>query len=188
MPVIFPSAALRTALSLAGLLLATFVLTYVAVPDSDVFLGAPGSHALIALPHGAKILIAWMMGWTSVAVVLPVTLLFKLVMAHGHILPADLIMSVLGALAGPVAFDLFLWAGFDLRRNSGQRMRWQAMTLVALVASFLKLFCACLLMQACQQATATPLDQLLYVAGDTAGVVALLLGLMFLFRFQRRFA
>ncbi len=185
MPVHFPGATLRLGGALTGLLIVTYVLSYPVLPDGGALLGSPGWHPLIAFPHGAKILIAWMMGWASVVVVLPVAILMKLVLQDGHLTRADAVVSVLGALAGPVAFDLFLWAGFDLRRNGGHRVRWQGITLVGLVASVLKLFGACLLMQLCGMRSTTPVEQLSYLAADTVGLILLLLILMLAFRIRR---
>lgn len=152
--------------------------------------GRPELQAIVVyLPHGVKIIAAWMMGWWSLPFLLPAVVLSNMVfLGDGTLTATSLAMSVLTLVTAPLAFDLCRIAGFDLSLRGGRRVQWRALPLVGFVASVLNVIPAFIANPTTEAPQATFSDMASFVLGDTLGVIAALLVAMLAFRWWRRHA
>lgn len=178
-----------------GLYLGSFGLLFAAFGISElvrsVFLGVlpdlyMGRVSLIYLPFGVEIVLAWMLGWRSLIVSVPATLMY--VLFRGWLpLGPDLILRVLlSVMAAPTAMALGRLMGVPLDAGHADGRTWSRLLFVgtfgALLAQFFRYARDCC-------GILTPQEQLqgifLSVFSHIAGLVVVLTALMLWFRWSR---
>jgi hypothetical protein len=158
------------------------------LPLERLATGRPELQAIVVyLPHGVKIIAAWMLGWWSLPFLLPVVILSNIVfVGDGALNTTDLALSVLTLVTAPLAFELFRLAGLDLGSLSGRRVRWRALPLVGFVASVMNVVPVFVLAAGSAELSAVFSSMASFVLGDTLGVIVALLIAMLAFRWCRR--
>ena len=147
----------------------------------------PHPHALF-LPHGVVVLFAWMYGWAAMPLLYPAALLSVWLMA-GPIALDPVVMGVLGAklIAVPLAFDIFRLGGMDAR-GAGTAASWKVLVAVGLLGAILGNVPRVAVGPCCGDLSLG--ERLLTytntVAGDMAGLIAVLVAVMLFFRALRQ--
>ncbi len=171
-------------LSITVAFVLAFVLTFsVVMPVQDAVLPAFGNYAsLLFLPHGIRVIAAWLYGWRSLILLAPGSIL-----AHSYLYGASgfsmdyMIAVFFGVFCAALSFWFFALAGWDLRVHRARRVNWRDVMLAGVAASILnavgtKLFFGN------DMATAAA-----RFFGDVAGMFVCFFLLMLIFRLARRF-
>ena len=136
--------------------------------------------SLLFLPHGVRVLAAWLLGLRSVLTLLPgVVLVFVYVAGRGAFAPSRLAAIAVAVLVPAACFTLLRLLGRDLRPAADRAPCWLCIIGVGLVISILT---SVLTNYAFGSA---PKDYIAYLIGDFFGLFFLMLILMFVFRFLR---
>lgn len=147
--------------------------------------------ALVFLPHGVRVLAAWLFGWRSVVYLLIAT-------ATGHALltpdlPVDgsrLLAWILTSACAPVVFTLLRLAGRDYRQMQAEpdRASWRELMLVAFLSSALNSVGHNLLFAPEIWPVGSVRVFAAFLIGDTLGTFAAFAALMVLLRSLRSVA
>ncbi|MBI1219175.1 MAG: hypothetical protein GC186_11560 [Rhodobacteraceae bacterium] len=149
--------------------------------------GRPEIQAIVLfLPHGVKIIAAWMLGWWSLPFMLPIVVLSDAVFEGVAPGPINLALCVLTLVTAPLAFDLFRLAGIDLGPQSGRRVPWRALPLVGFVASVMNVIPIFFLEMESAAPRTVLFSMVSFVLGDTLGVIVALFVAMLAYRWWRR--
>lgn len=166
---------------------AAYVLTYAFTVTalSGLFIRVPGdpsaSASLLFLPHGVRIIAAWLYGWRAALYVLPGNYLTAMFTMRGEVFdPGVLIGPLFGVICASLCFDLLARLGMDLRLRSGADTNWRDIIVVGTLASAVNAVGANLFYQNGAETA------LIYFVGDVFGMLTLMLGLMWVFRVMRR--
>lgn len=146
---------------------------------------AAGDYAnyasVIFLPHGLRVVVAWLWRWRSVPMMVPAIMLEHAFLYGGtEISLAHAAVSLGSILCAPAAFDLLALAGLDLRRQTGRRVHWHDLILVAALAAAIN-----------SAVTAAfygndLLTTSAWFVGDLAGAATVMVGLKLWFAIGRR--
>ena len=158
------SEAWRIAVISALYVWAYFVTAYLVAPLQSALLPSV-VMSLLFLPHGVRVLAAWLYGWRSLAYLLPGAVLCNLHFAGQRAFAPDVLAGTLASLlAAPLAF-LLLRAAFPRIALSVGRTRLPAILAVGLLASVLNL-------TALRAAFGlAPAEGAVILLGDTAGLL-----------------
>ena len=126
-----------------------YFLTFAAVmPLQDAVLPAFGNYAsLLFLPHGVRVVAAWLYGWRSIVFLAP-----GAVVTHSYLygfsgFSLDYMMAVFfGVFCAALSFWFFALVGMDFRLQRSSKVNWRDVMLAGVVASVLnsvgtKIFC-----------------------------------------------
>jgi len=99
--------------------------------------GGAGAVLFPYLPHGAKVIAAWLLGWRSVPALLPATLLHGAYLSQSLGLTAGqtIAFTLVSATAAYLAFETFRATHLDLYPGNGIDIHWRRLLLVGVVAS-----------------------------------------------------
>lgn len=161
---------------------AFFVVSVFLMPIQDMFLPEFTSFAsLIFLPHGVRVLTAWLLGWRSIIALLPgVALTYYIVGGMNIFLPSRLTGIAIAVLVTPVVFALVKRFVADLSPAAGSTPCWPCIMAVGALSALISGFLTNL-------AFGSPLqDYFAYFIGDIVGLFSLMLALMLGFRIWRR--
>jgi uncharacterized membrane protein YwzB len=137
--------------------------------------------SLLFLPHGVRVLSAWLLGWKAIPLLLPAA-------AFTHWLNFGLAgftpLGVTGMMSGVVCAVITFWAlanaGMDFRITSGNRANWRHILIAGCIASVIDTGGMLL---AFHHAASTSAG---YFVGDVSGMFACMLILMLAFKVLRR--
>ena len=167
-------------LSAAHLL--TFALSiYVLLPIQAPYTPDFAPYAsLFFLPHGVRVLSAWLLGWKAIPLFLPTAFFTHWLNfgASGFAL-VGLAGVVSGVICAVVTFWLLAKVGMDFRLTANRKANWRDVALAGSIASFINTFG---MGWAFQHNVATLAG---YFIGDITGMFACMIFLMLLFRFIR---
>ncbi|WP_424832658.1 hypothetical protein [Ruegeria sp.] len=154
----------------------------VLMPLQNVFFPEYPSHAsLLFLPHGVRVLAAWLLGWRAIFALLPgVFLVFAMVGGWDVLLPSRLLAIVIAVTTVPAVFYACRWVGWDLFPHPNRQPCWSCVMGVGVITSVLV---AILTNLAFGSAT---IEYFAYLIGDISGLFFLMLVLYFSFRFADR--
>lgn len=172
----------ETAVTSLAYLLAFVVTFEILTPIQVVFFPAFLSHAsLLFLPHGVRVLAAWLLGWRSVLALLPGVLAVFVYLAGWGVLAPSRLAAIAIAVTVPAAvFALCRRLGWDLSPTRQGRACWACIMGAGLLISIVTSLLTNLVLGS------PPKDYIAYLIGDFFGLFFLLLLLMFLFRYLRR--
>lgn len=162
--------------------LAAFLVTYdIVTPLQDVFFPEFPSHAsLLFLPHGVRVLSAWLFGWRSTITLVPgVFLAFFSVAGFGAFAPSRLIAILVAVTVPAATFQALRLIKWDLSPQLNKTPCWPCIMTAGVVISIL----SSLLTNYAFGSAST--DYVAYLIGDIFGLFFLMLILMFIFRFLR---
>jgi hypothetical protein len=161
----------------------SFFMTFaIVMPVQDAILPAFGNFAsLLFLPHGVRVVSAWLYGWRS-----PIFLVPGSILSHSYLFGSagfsvDYLMAAFfGVYCAAFSFWLFALCGMDLRLHKTHNVHWRDVMLTGVVASILNSVGRTFFLGN-DLATAAAL-----FIGDVTGMFASMFLLMVGFRFARR--
>lgn len=159
------------------------ILTFeVLMPLQNVFFPEyPSRASLLFLPHGVRVLTAWLLGWRAIFALLPgVFLVFAYLGGSDVFLPSRLMAIAIAVTTAPTIFYLLKWMGWDLFPRSDRQPCWSCIMGVGVITSILM---SGLTNLAFGSATA---EYVAFLIGDISGLFFLMLGVYFAFRFADR--
>ncbi len=146
-----------------------------------VFPGVESDSSLLFLPHGVKVLAAWLLGWRASIALFPGVFLVFLYFSGASVLePPRIAAMAIAVLVPSAVFHLIKLAGWDLSTYSGRRPRWASIMFAGFLVSVVSSVLSNLAFQS------PPQDYFVYLIGDFFGLFFLSLILMFLFRALRK--
>ncbi len=141
----------------------------------------PSRASLLFLPHGVRVLTAWLLGWRAVIALLPGVFVVFLFFAGVDVLAISRLLAILIAVVtAPAVFQLLKWIGCDLFPAQDRTPCWSCIMGVGVVTSIL----VSLLTNMAFGST-TP-EYFAFLIGDMSGLMVLMFGLYFAFRFFDR--
>lgn len=159
-----------------------FLLTFeVLMPVQYLFFAEfTSSASLLFLPHGVRVLTAWLLGWRSVIALLPgVFLTYAYVGGANVFLPSRLAGITIAVLVAPLVFAAIAKGWRDIRPAKDRTPCWSCVMVAgvaaAIIGGILTNFAF----------GSPPLDYFAFFIGDVAGLFFLMLILMFVFRYLR---
>ncbi|GAA6194264.1 hypothetical protein NBRC116597_41850 [Phaeobacter sp. NW0010-22] len=152
------------------------------MPLQNAFFPEYPSHAsLLFLPHGIRVLTAWLLGWRAIYALLPAVLLvFVYLGGMDAFLPSRLAAIGIAVITVPLTFYTLKVLGWDLFPKPDAAPCWPCVMGVGIVTSLL---ISGLTNLAFGSAT---VEFFAYLIGDVAGLFFLMLGLLLVFRVTRR--
>jgi hypothetical protein len=159
-----------------------FVLSiYLILPFQTAYTPELAAYAsLFFLPHGVRVLSAWLFGLKAIPLIAPAALL-----THWLNFGADgfSISGILGVFSGVVCAVITFWGlaklGMDFRLSADKRANWRDVVLAGSIASVINTFG---MGWAFSHNTKTLAG---YLVGDITGMFACMLSLMFAFKIVR---
>jgi hypothetical protein len=174
--------ALPPFLAVSASYLVAFLLTdKLIMPVQRYFLPDVSAWAsLMFLPHGVRVLTAWLYGWWSILLLAPASFL-TMVLLYGleNLTVWHMLSTMPGVLSAAFAFALAARFGRDLRFGAGHPARWREVLAVGILASILN--AAGTMLALGEQ----PLVTLVCLLGDIIGLITCMLILAQVFRFAR---
>jgi hypothetical protein len=127
-------------LLISGAYLLAFFATFVAImPLQDAVFPAFANYAsLLFLPHGVRVISAWLYGWRSLIFLAP-----GAVLSHSYLYgfagfsPDYMVAMFFGVFCAALSFWCFAYVGMDLRVHHSNRVNWRDVMLAGVVASIL---------------------------------------------------
>lgn len=163
--------------------IAASILTFwVLMPLQNVFFPEyPSRASLLFLPHGVRVLSAWLLGWRSIPAMLPgVFLVFALIGGVDVFLTSRLLAILIAVSTAPAVFYALKWLGWDLFPAADRTPCWVCIMGVGVITSILV---SALTNMAFGSATA---EYVAFLIGDLSGLLFLMFGLYFAFRCMER--
>lgn len=148
------------------------------VPSVDALKGGVGALIFPFLPHGVKVISAWLLRWRSILALLPAALLHGAYLRSTFGLTAmeALAFSLITATSAFLAFETFRATRLDLYAGSDMTVHWRRLLLVGGLASVYNSFGIVLvgdLALGLPNETGLVLN---FVLADVLGLVVVLLG------------
>lgn len=163
----------------SGAYFATVLLTFeLVLPlQSLVFPEYPSRASLLFLPHGVRVLAAWLLGWRAIPALLPgVIATFFYVGGMDILLPSRLFAIAIAVGVVPACFHLLRAIGLDLFPSTGRLPCWLCVMGVGIATS---LIIASLTNLAFGS---DPVEAVAYLIGDVSGLFFGMLALLYVFR------
>ncbi|MFV0513276.1 MAG: hypothetical protein ACK5MY_06535 [Jhaorihella sp.] len=169
-------------LAASGVFLLAFFATILIVSpvQHSFFPEFPSRASLLFLPHGVRVLAAWLLGWRAVPALLPGTLIGSAFVYGGDAFgPEQLVSSAIALTVGPVTFHALALVGRDIFPRPDRPPCWACVMAAGVAISILNgvLINAAL--------GSGPVDYFAFLIGDVFGLFFLMLILMFVFRSMR---
>lgn len=167
---------------LSAVHLLTFYLSiYVLLPLQAEYTPQLAAYAsLLFLPHGVRVLSAWLLGWKAIPLFAPTAFL-----THWFIFGMEgfTLSGIAGMLSGAVCAVVTFWAlsfvGMDFRLTAERQANWKDVIIAGCIASVLNTFGTGL---AFGHNLATSVG---YFVGDVSGMIACMFILMLIFKALR---
>ncbi|CUH43225.1 hypothetical protein [Ruegeria atlantica] len=152
------------------------------MPLQNVFFPEyPSRASLLFLPHGVRVLAAWLLGWRAIFALLPgVFAVFAFLGGADVFLPSRLLAIVIAVTTVPTVFYLLKWAGWDLFPSPDRKPCWLCVMGVGVITSFLASAMTNM------SFGSAGVEYIAFLIGDFSGLFFLMLGLYFAFRFMDR--
>lgn len=135
--------------------------------------------SLTHLPHGVRLIGAWLYGWKSILYLAPGAYLTQLsrIPEHPELWTlGEMVKPIVGVVCVALTFEAARRMGFDLRPRDGFRVPWRGVILVGAIASVINAVAANLVVR-------NPPEVMLgYLLGDVLGMIVLFLCAMLFFR------
>ncbi|WP_138466928.1 hypothetical protein [Poseidonocella sp. HB161398] len=157
--------------------------------QSQVFPDLTRYASLLYLPHGVRVLSAWLLGWRAFLPLCAGGFLSEVLFTPAEFSsvtdPVILVSIAIGGSAAILSFELLRLLGLNLYAGRDARVHWRWLLVAGIMASLLNSGG-----QAVVFSGMLPPDRALgvlavYAAGDLFGLVATTLALMMVFRWMR---
>lgn len=178
----FKPLAVETFIASAAYIIAFFLTFKALMPVQNLFFADFYSSAsLLFLPHGVRVLAAWLLGWRSVIALLPgVFITYAYLGGSNVFLPSRLAGISIAVLTAPLVFEAITRLWRNIRPAEGVDPCWPCVmgagVIAAVVGGILTNFAF----------GSPPLDYFAFFIGDIAGLYFLMLLLMLTFRYLRK--
>lgn len=161
---------------------ASLLTFWVLMPLQNVFFPEyPSRASLLFLPHGVRVLSAWLLGWRAIPALFPgVFIVFAILGGTDVFLPSRLMAILIAITTAPAVFYILKWAGWDLLPAKGRAPCWACIMGVGVITSILV---SILTNWAFGSSTS---EYVAFLIGDVSGLLFLMFGLYFAFRFVDR--
>lgn len=176
------SLAAETVIASTAYIIAFFLTFEALMPIQNLFFADFYSSAsLLFLPHGVRVLSAWLLGWRSTLALLPGVFFTYAYLAGSNVfLPSRMAGIAIAVLTAPFVFELIARMWRDIRPSSGGEPCWPCVMAAGGIAAILGGILTNLAFGS------PPLDYFAFFIGDIVGLFLLMLLLMFLFRHLRQ--
>ncbi len=153
---------------------------WVVAPLQSELIGISAINTVVLfLPHGIRVLAAWILGWRSFLYLLPVIFYNIYIVLDSREQIYAYLFSMLSAPAAVVAVS---WAGMRSPQDFKQRQQWRVILIVAVLSSFAN----AIVVHTILRYMVAPQEMLFSIAaqvtGDILGTLFVMLILVFLFR------
>ncbi|MFC3613862.1 hypothetical protein ACFORG_08850 [Lutimaribacter marinistellae] len=136
-----------------------------------------GTGSLLFLPHGVRVLAAWLLGWRAIPALLPgVIFVFAWQAGAGFLTPSRGAAILFAVSVAPITFHVLKAIGYDLFPSPSRMPCWPCILGVGALTSVL----ISTLTNTVFGSGMT--DYMAYFIGDVAGLFFLMLGLLYFFR------
>ena len=165
-------------------LLAFFLTFFVIFPLQDRFIDLQAKWvSLIFLPHGVRVLTAWLYRGRSLVLLFPSALITHIyIFGTAGFEPKLLVANLIGVASAYVAFEFVRTIGLNAYPDSGRSMSWRKVFFVGALASIINSLGAALFYQSVVGSGSMFTFTLGYLIGDIVGLFAAMLVLMVVFR------
>jgi hypothetical protein len=173
-------------LVLFGIVSATFLATYflsikVLLPFQAEYTPKISSYtSLLFLPHGVRVLSAWLLGWKAIPLIFPAAF-FSHWLNFG--MDGFTVIGVIGMFSGVVCAVVTFWGlahfGIDFRLTASRRANWRDIMIAGCIASVINTVGMGLAFDH------DPATSAGYFIGDVSGMLASMLILMLIFKALR---
>ena len=174
---------LKRTLIISGGFFALFWFSASFLPGNAAAIGDFDYASLLYLPHGVRVIAAWLYGWKSIVYLAPGAYLahFSRIPEHPDLWSlGEALQPMFGVVCVAMTFEVVARLGVDLRLRAGFRAPWRSILLVGALASLINAIGANLVVQ-------NPPEVMLgYLVGDILGMILLFLVVMLIFRGLRR--
>ena len=163
--------------------IAAFIVTFeVITPVQNLFFPEFGNQAsLLFLPSGVRVLSAWLLGWRSILALAPgVFMAFYYLLGINVFDPSRIIAILIAIITPAVMFRAFKLIWPNISPQSDQKPCWPC---VMVVGFFISIVGSLLVNYVSGNSS---IDYLAYIIGDFFGLLFLMMGLMYGFRFLRK--
>lgn len=145
------------------------------------FVGFAGQASLVFLPHGVRVLAAWLLGWRAVWAMLPGVIITYYYLGGANVLmPERMAAMAISVLVAPAVFQAFASLGFDWRSRPDRMPNWSSVMLVGVISAVIGGTLTSMTFGS------DPMSYFAFFLGDILGLFALMLLLMFAFRHLRK--
>jgi hypothetical protein len=159
-----------------------FILTFaVFMPLQAAIVPELGSYAsLIFLPHGVRVIAAWLYGWRSLVLLAPGSIITHAYLFGTAGFELDKMLAVsAGVFSAAFSFWLLSRMGLDFRLKTSRQVNWRDVMLAGTLAAVLHVIGATHYFGLTIPSIAA------YLIGDVVGMVVSIFALMLIFRFLR---
>jgi hypothetical protein len=143
--------------------------------------------SIVYLPHGIKILCAWIYGWKAVLLLGPAALIHALTGAG--VVGAPLALYALGVflvlVTAPLAFTVMRLFGIDVIDNATLATNWRVLLFVGLVSAVMNAFVVHIVGYSILPTQEHLIGMVRVVTGNMLGLMAVMLIAMLALRWQR---
>ena len=141
----------------------------------------PSRASLLFLPHGVKVLTAWMLKWRAIPALFPGVLVVFVYLGGTDVFMLSRIWAILVAVsAAPLMFQFFKALGWDIYPDPARPACWICVMAAGVTTSVLSSLLTNMAFGS------TPVEYVAFLIGDVFGLFFLMLGLLFVFRLQNR--
>jgi hypothetical protein len=168
---------------ISGSYVFAFAATFtVVMPVQDAVLPAFGNYAsLLFLPHGVRVVAAWLYGWRSLPFLAPGAVLTHSYLYGSAGFSLDYMVAVFfGVFCAALSFWFFALLGMDFRLHKSTNVNWRDLMLAGGAASILNSVGTKLFFD-----NDIPTASARFL-GDVSGMIVSMFILMFIFRVLRR--
>ena len=175
------SLAIETVFASTAYIIAFFLTFGALMPIQKLFFAEFYSHAsLLFLPHGVRVLSAWLLGWRSVFALLPgVVFTYAYLGGSNVFLPSRMVGISIAVLAAPLVFEIIARVWRDIRPAKGVDPCWPCVMGAGIAAAIIGGILTNMAFGS------PPLDYFAFFISDVAGLFFLMLILMLSFRRMR---
>ncbi|WP_253285952.1 MULTISPECIES: hypothetical protein [unclassified Ruegeria] len=161
---------------------ASFLTFAVLMPLQNMYFPEyPSRASLLFLPHGVRVLSAWLLGWRAIFALLPgVFIVFAYLGGTDVFLSSRLLAIAIAVTTVPAVFYLLKAVGWDLFPRPDRKPCWVCIMGVGVITSFLVSGLTNLAFGS------ETVEYIAFLIGDISGLFFLMLGLYFAFRLADR--
>ncbi len=163
-------------------ILASFVTFKIIAPVQDLFFPQfPSRASLLFLPHGVRVLSAWLLGWRAVPALAPgVFIVFAFLVGPTALEPSRLAAMAIAVTSAPLVFWVMSQLGWDASPRPDRMPCLICVMAAGVVSSVMIALLTNLVLGTGLE------DFVAYFIGDFFGLFFLMMILMFVFRMMRR--